>query len=340
MTIPFHPLAEMFPLIKGKAFADLVADIKANGLVEPITLYEGKILEGRNRYLACQAAGVEPITREYQGTDPAAFVWSANFLRRHLTKSQRALAIAQFATLKKGNPHFPEDRNADYQTFVLSQPEAAKLAHVSRNMIQEARNILINGTEAEIAAVREGKAEVYSMTDQIRERAGLPSGSRAKVPDGYKLLSKAVFPGLELERNGTSPIRAAKKAGMSMQTYVAARDIVLLSERTDLSDRDMSTVRAALKELDETRRVKHPKEMIRSITWRVWGQHGNRFKSDKSRLAQFNGSVTFVVHGCSAIADCEIPVLEKKHRAETIKSITSAISSLTLLRRRLKKEEG
>ena len=58
--LEFHPLAELFPMIEGAEFGGLVEDIKANGLRQPICLHEGKILDGRNRYLACEAAGVQP----------------------------------------------------------------------------------------------------------------------------------------------------------------------------------------------------------------------------------------------------------------------------------------
>ena len=45
----FHPLANLFPLIEGDEFAALVEDVRANGLLVPIVLHEGMILEGRNR---------------------------------------------------------------------------------------------------------------------------------------------------------------------------------------------------------------------------------------------------------------------------------------------------
>jgi hypothetical protein len=96
-TLQFHPIADIFPLMSEGDLEELVEDIRRHGLREPVTLFEGRVLDGRNRASACQRAGVELLSREFAGTrlDAVAFVWSRNRMRRHLTSSQAALAEAK-----------------------------------------------------------------------------------------------------------------------------------------------------------------------------------------------------------------------------------------------------
>jgi hypothetical protein len=88
---PFHPLADVFPLMEGAEFDALVKDVGEHGLREPITVFEDMILDGRNRERACVEAGAERHYIQFEGDRAAAlaFVVSKNIHRRHLTGEQK-----------------------------------------------------------------------------------------------------------------------------------------------------------------------------------------------------------------------------------------------------------
>jgi ParB-like chromosome segregation protein Spo0J len=94
-TLDSHPAADLFPLLEVESpeFGELVRDIPEHGLLQPIVLHQAKILDDRNRYRACQHAGIEPRFEEWGGDSPTAYVISLNVHRRHLTDGQR-VAIA------------------------------------------------------------------------------------------------------------------------------------------------------------------------------------------------------------------------------------------------------
>ena len=84
----FHPIANIFPLMTDEEFEAFKEDIKTKTQQEPIILYQGKVLDGRNRYKACKALYRDPITEEYKGSDPLGYVLSANLHRRHLGRNR------------------------------------------------------------------------------------------------------------------------------------------------------------------------------------------------------------------------------------------------------------
>lgn len=90
----FHEIANLYPLMQGKEFDDLCDSIRQSGQINHIILFEGKILDGRNRYNACEKVGLKPVYKEYTGdTSPDAllkFVRAENEHRRHLTSGQMA----------------------------------------------------------------------------------------------------------------------------------------------------------------------------------------------------------------------------------------------------------
>jgi hypothetical protein len=90
-----HPAALIFPEMPDPEYQALRADIKEHGLLEPLTLCDGMLLDGRHRYRACTELGMPPRFEQYTGTDPEAFVRSRNEHRRHLTPEQREHLKAQ-----------------------------------------------------------------------------------------------------------------------------------------------------------------------------------------------------------------------------------------------------
>ena len=51
--------------------------------------------DARNRRAACKLVNIEPDVHQLDGEDPTAYVLSANIHRRHMTKGQRAMAVAK-----------------------------------------------------------------------------------------------------------------------------------------------------------------------------------------------------------------------------------------------------
>jgi len=156
----FHPIADIFPLMQGRELDDLVADIRDHGLREPIWLHsDGRVLDGRNRYLACRDAGVEPIYRTYTGGDPVAFSISQNLHRRHLSESQRAMIAARLANLGPGRPAETASIEA------VSQSHAAGLLNVSRAAVQRAVTVETSAAPELAAAVNRGDISVSAAAD-------------------------------------------------------------------------------------------------------------------------------------------------------------------------------
>lgn len=160
-----HELANIFPLIEGDEFDKLVDDIKTNGLLNPIVLYEGKILDGRNRFNACLEAGIEPLFVEYDGNSPREYVLSLNLTRRHLTESQRALVSAKLANLK--------GRRKVDESVHFSNAEASNLLNVGKTIVKQAKVVLREAPQEDIEAIERGELTVNKAIGNLKKKARL-----------------------------------------------------------------------------------------------------------------------------------------------------------------------
>src|SRR6266849_4609163 len=186
-SMPFHPYAELFPRMTNPEFEGLSGDIARKGLLEDIIVYEGKILEGRERYVACERKQVPPRFREYAGECGSAleYVVSRNLHRRHLTEGQRALVAArlrphfqeearqrQLATLKKGSqsPVTPSLEEREKQPKNAEAAEAGTQPSVPPSL-EEREKQPKNGKTAEQAAalMKVSRSSVYA-AETVKKR--------------------------------------------------------------------------------------------------------------------------------------------------------------------------
>lgn len=99
-VLSVHPAAAVFPMLADDELAELAEDIAATGLREPLVVQQinGKalLIDGRNRRAACKLAGLVPEIRWLPPEqDAVELIYSANITRRHLSKGQRAMAVAK-----------------------------------------------------------------------------------------------------------------------------------------------------------------------------------------------------------------------------------------------------
>ena len=309
----FHALAEVLPLMEGEPFAELVADIKEHGLREPIVVFEGKILDGRNRFRACTKLRIQPELEYFKGGDPVAFVMSMNVHRRHLNESQRAMIAARLATLKRGaNQHRP--------IGLSTEEAAAALLNVAPRTVRRAKLVLHDGTPDEVAAIERGEKAVSAVAKTIssrkyaRERyaAGkaavgedvLTSGARLIPPEGVTV-EQWCRSGMQQERDGKPAEEIANTIGMSCNSYRKVRDIIRLADRDDLPPKEADLVRQSLASINKTRRLRASYEPLRPIISRVWGKR--KGVAESRRVERFEHAIGIIVQACATGSHIDVP---------------------------------
>jgi hypothetical protein len=158
--LPVHPAANVFPMLSEEELNELAADIKANGLLQPLIVKDGVLIDGRNRREACKRAGVTPRLEELNGIDPVAYILSANINRRHLSKGQRAMAVAKL---------YPEpEKGGRGKTNPLKIKEFPNAGYVSQartvlSWLPQVANAVLAGTKS--------LAEAYQEAQRLKEQA-------------------------------------------------------------------------------------------------------------------------------------------------------------------------
>ena len=177
--------------------AELARDIKERGQLEPIILHKGLILDGHNRYRACQKAGVKPQTEEFNPKatkrSTSEFVLSRNLKRRHLSLGQKAAIALEWCEQAELNPEPEKNKGRGRPKGALT--EAAKSIGINEQRVFEVRQIRV-ANPALYRKVKAGSRNLNSALAEIsttqRRLIVQPVGGRGAHRPAYKERSSAI----------------------------------------------------------------------------------------------------------------------------------------------------
>jgi len=207
-----HPICLLIPSADEDELQDLTDDIRAHGLINPIVLFEGMILDGRNRAVACERAGVAPRYVQFGGSreDALILVISHNLKRRHLTKQAIADSLVaaedfdlnyMLPAVEKAPANGPEA-----QTVIkITEPKTAS----SRKLAQAAGGVV---SHVMIAATRKVKEKGEPELREAVKRGRIGVQDAAKAADLPPEQQKAIAVSPKPRRAAAEAAEAAKNA--------------------------------------------------------------------------------------------------------------------------------
>lgn len=257
MAIPFHPLANLFPLIEGPEFEALCEDIDRNGLQTPVLIWRGAIIDGRNRYRAlCETGRLPPelAIRVYdQMIDRglakdvsdipadrlAAYVLSLNLHRRHLDATQRAMVAAKLATKTVGGYRRDDSANLRDETAPeMGREEAAAALNVSPRSVDTAKQLMREAPAEVVSAAERGEVSLH------RAQADVAAVRDALGKAGTPISEQAMAAAYERPRNEQAARKLAKQADKKAKR--AEREANLAGKIAALSPAECRRRREAL----------------------------------------------------------------------------------------------
>lgn len=133
----------VFPEMNAEEFEQLKADIQVNGYDKryPVYIYQGDVLDGWNRYRACEELKVEPVVQHFFGNnaEAIAFVFRTN-KRRNLTKEQLACIAAESSELieevKKAVEEARRKKQKENAANQHTKPCAKKFAEAKKEVVR------------------------------------------------------------------------------------------------------------------------------------------------------------------------------------------------------------
>lgn len=181
---PVHEAAALFPLLPMHELSELADDIKKHGLLHPVVMFKGSVLDGRNRLMACKQAHIQPTFEEFDGHgSPTEYALSVNLKRRDLLTGQKAIIAekAEPMLAKERNKHLGNNQYTSNPERIPdckkgeSREDAARLVGVNPHYVTDVKRIKTESPELyeQIAA---GKITVPAAKAKLKPKRK-PRGS-------------------------------------------------------------------------------------------------------------------------------------------------------------------
>ena len=287
-TYLFHEISSYLPLLEGEEFDALVEDIKEFGQIELAVLFEGKIIDGRNRYRACKQLGIELKVREWNpseftGMTPLQFVISENIMRRHLNTAQKSevgllLLEEEEKLAKEKMSELAKTRPRDERGKLLETQNVGELVD-TKKYGEKGESAEKVGKKVKVSrdTIRQAKA-----IKKIAEKEPLIAEEWEKAKKGEQGVSAVYEKAKIIENIETLPKKHQEEIKKKISTEPVSKVIEVVRERKDEQKRlqDAKKYREMQKEKQEMEKLRL---QIRSFEIKI-EELENAIKSQEANL--------------------------------------------------------
>lgn len=264
--LPVHPSADEFEMVSPEELQELADDIKANGLIHPIVIQDGMLIDGRNRLAACGIAGIDnPTTVELEG-DAKAYIISSNINRRHMTKGQQAMTVACIYPKTQYGKEAEIRKNSGFDASYLVQarailehaPDLIKQVKSGGKSLNDAYKTAL---QRKIAAT-EGDEALNKLIAGAPDLAELVKEERMELSEALAAMEKRVSNDRVNRLATTNAIKAFIAGGKNFQAGNKSRAKLLNKNRKDIELILGYTIEEAIQDINS---IKEDDELLKLL---------------------------------------------------------------------------
>lgn len=245
-----HPLSALFPAMSSDEFASLKDSIENIGVKNAITIHEGMVLDGWNRYRAATELGMPCPTQEFDAVDdPRDFVLAQNGrARRHLLAAQLIALASKVYAWKGVGSNQAKDQPQPETDAKKGITELSSEARISSRDLAGKVGVTQRSIEQFREVERKAVPEVLDAVEQ--GEIGLPKAAAiAKLPVEQQADAiKAPMPKPTRRLGKPKKVAAVKLINAEIKAAEATKERSAAEERAADLEREIAALREQLTE--------------------------------------------------------------------------------------------